>query len=277
MERCKYFGSLVLCSGFNVLSSAATDKRHGRIAGLQQKIHLFSFVQTKLKQDFKLFSHNYPWLRLYSLVATFMFLFLFFFDDDVTQSSLHIRSPTYFSTPELTRPSKLECGDLHKAASRWLTPRSPPELRCCCLSLPLLSCPVKSSPPPSRLDAADYHKTPEKQTQQDGISCCICCLPLKHAAQSGPVFVISNICQNKGKGFAGEKSDFGTKKSSKKSRSLKQIQCEMAIKLKRVNVSNSQISGRTGESDFSKVQEVWCNCVCVCVFFCAFLYFSPQS
>lgn len=150
VERCKYFGSLALRSGFNVLSSAATDKRHGRIAGLQQKIHLFSFVQTKLKQDFKLFSHNYPWLRLYSLVATFMFLFFFFFDDDdVTQSSLHIRSPTYFSTPELTRPSKLECGDLHKAASRWLTPRSPPELRCCCLSLPLLSCPVKSSLPPS--------------------------------------------------------------------------------------------------------------------------------
>lgn len=150
VERCKHFGSLVLCSGFNVLSSAATDERHGRFAGLQQKIHSFSYVQTKLKQDFKLFSHNYPWLRLCSLVATFMFLFFFFFDDDdVTQSSLHIRSPTYLSTPEWTRPSKRECGDLHKAAFRSLTPRSPPELRCCCLSLPLLSCPVKSSLPPS--------------------------------------------------------------------------------------------------------------------------------
>lgn len=40
----------------------------------------------------------------------------------------------------------------------------------------------------------------------------------------------------------------------------------MAIKFKRVNVSNSQISGRTGESDFSEVQEVWWNWVCVCFF-----------
>lgn len=149
MQRCKHFGSRVLCSGFNVLPSAATDKRRGRFAGLQQRIHLFSFVQTKLKQDFKLFPHNYPWLRLYSLAANSCSFFFFDDDDDVTQSSLHIGSPTYFSTPELTRPSKLECGDLHKAASRSLTPRSPPELRCCRLSLPLLSCPVKSSLPPS--------------------------------------------------------------------------------------------------------------------------------
>lgn len=49
------------------------------------------------------------------------------------------------------------------------------------------------------LRGPDYHKTPEKQTQQAGISCSICCLPFYHADRLGPVFVIWNICQNKGK------------------------------------------------------------------------------
>lgn len=40
----------------------------------------------------------------------------------------------------------------------------------------------------------------------------------------------------------------------------------MAIKLKCVTATNSQISGTTGESDFRKDREVWWNCVFVCFF-----------
>lgn len=89
---------------------------------------------------------------------------------DVTQSAPQLLSPTSFSALVLTRPSKLSPATFSSTSRADRASASPSAL------LPGDEPPPSS--PPSWLDAADYHKTPEKQTQQDGISCSICCLPL---------------------------------------------------------------------------------------------------